>query len=214
MRLSFLIVLLATSLGCGVAQAGDTLPKETAAHFCRLLVNDGEGRVCTLSSYIRKHQTETSDSLTLEQLFTTYVFHYDGWKTLRIFPHSDGHQVNWYAATDALPSNLDQEHQRYIHEVFQRLAVEVEAGRWATVDAYIDRIVQYQCRFAAVPRRDASRQPIAGIVGTLLFLFLLCPLLMTKRAHVSLSYITKQVTYEKNYRDRSSCMPCGQGDSR
>ena len=169
--------------------AQNVLPKATAAHFCRLLVNDREGRVCSLSSYIRSQQTATSDSLTLEQMFCSYVFQYDGWQTLRIFPHSTHGQVSWYASTDALPSDLDPEHQKYIHEVFQRLTAEVEAGHWEAVDAYIDRMEQYQCRFGGIQQPIANSQAL--IAGMLFLLFLLVPFLMTKRPLVSLSYRTK-----------------------
>lgn len=158
--------------------AHSILPKDIAAHFCRLLVNDGEGRVTTLSSYIRSQQTAASDSLTLEQLFCNYVFQYDGWQTLRIFPHSTNGQLSWYAATDALPSNLDSEHQKYIHEVFPHLAEEIKTGNWSTVDAYITRMEQYQCRFGSI------QQPIANspalIAAMLFLLFLLIPVLKKK----------------------------------
>ena len=196
--------------------ADNTLPQETAAHFCRLLVNDREGRVCTLSSYIRTRQATTSDSLTLEQLFCSYVFQHDGWQTLRIFPHSANGQVSWYAAIDALPGDLDPEHQKYIHEVFQRLVAEVEASHWETVDAYIDRMAQYQCRFGHdihSTLHTTHSTLIPWIAGMLFLLFLLIPVMMTKRPPVSLSYITKGKPYEKDYRNRGTRMPCGQGDS-
>lgn len=177
MRHVVLLFITAISLGCGAASKGSTLPKETAAHFCRLLVNDGEGHVSTLGSYIRRHQTETSDSLTLEQLFTTYVFNYDGWKTLRIFPHCTKGETNWYAATDALPDELGSEHQKYINEVFLRLNAEVKADNWANVDAYIDRMVQYQCRFGSASHTDAPHQMVTATVAILFLLFLLVPVL-------------------------------------
>ena len=181
---SILILLLAVSLGnqgqCSTLNV--QLPKETAAHFCRLLVNDGEGRVSTISSYIRTHQATASDSLTLEQLFTNYVFQYEGWKTLRIFPHSTKDQVRWYAATDALPDDLDPEHQKYICEIFGRLSTEVEAGHWEAVNACINRMEQYQCRFGGVSRADTSRQPVTWIVGSLFLLFLLFPALTIVKA--------------------------------
>lgn len=164
--------------------AQNTLPKETAAHFCRLLVNDDEGHVCTISNYIRTHQTATSDSLTLQQLFTTYVFQYEGWKTLRIFPHCTEGRVKWYAATDALPSDLDLEHQKYIREVFLRLATEVEAGNWTQVDAYINRMEQYQCRFGSSSPSTFSTPLATHIpwIAVLLFLFFLFgPVLIIKR---------------------------------
>ena len=88
-----------------------------------------------------------------------YVFDYQGWQTLRIFPHqkADG-IVEWYAPTDELPQDMSEEHQKYIHEVFPRLIAEIEAGNWDTADAYIDRMIQYQCQFGGskLPSRLSS----------------------------------------------------------
>ena len=125
-------------------------PQQQAKHFCRLLVCDNNNRIIPLSAYIRQQPLQQNDSLIIEQLFTTYVFNYDGWQTLRIFPHqkTDG-SIVWYSATETLPQEMSEEHQKYIHEVFPRLLTEIQAGNWQTVDAYIARMIQYQCKFGA-----------------------------------------------------------------
>ncbi len=148
-RIILFVVAVAWCSSIGAKSAPLVLPKATAAHFCRLLVLDSEGSLSSISSYIRTHQIAPSDSLTPEQQFAEYVFGYGGWKSLRVFPHQQGTTVSWYAAGDDLPVSMDAEHRKYISEVFLRLSQEIEAGRWATADAYIDRILQYQTTFGA-----------------------------------------------------------------
>ena len=79
--------------------------------------------------------------------------------------------VSWYSAADKLPASMSSEHQKYIREVFPRLIAEVEAGHWSTVDAYIDRMIQYQCQFGGtkLPPRPSS----AVIIGLFLAVILL-----------------------------------------
>lgn len=135
-RLFILVFSIATvALGMRAANtlpeatAAHVLPEATAAHFCQLMVCDNSGRIQSLRQYIHQQQAVPSDSLTAEQMFCIYLFDYDGWKSLRIFPHTNrqgstdkhptaNHRVNWYAAADRLPASLDAEHQRYIREVF------------------------------------------------------------------------------------------------
>jgi len=122
----------------------------TAKHFCQLMVCSNEGTVTSLNAYIRQQQGIADDSLTVEQLFTSYVFDYDGWQTLKVFPHRSAHgTVVWYAAADRLPNDMDVEHQKYIQEVFPRLQQEVEHENWPVVDAYISRMLNYQTTFGA-----------------------------------------------------------------
>ena len=77
--------------------------------------------------------------------------------------------VSWYSATDELPASIGSEHQKYIREVFPRLIAEVQSGDWETVDAYIDRMIKYQCRFGGkeLPARPSS----AAIIGIFLLFF-------------------------------------------
>ena len=159
--------------------AQNALPQATAAHLCRLMVCDNEGNISPLSNYIRQQQMMTNDSLSLEQLFAVYVFDYKGWQTLRIFPHQEGNQVVWYAPDDKLPATMSQEHQKYIHEVFARMDAEVQAGNWQMVDAYIDRLVQYQCKFSATATGASPTPNILWIVAGSIGLFLLFPFVLT-----------------------------------
>jgi hypothetical protein len=110
------------------------MPQSTAAHFCQLMVQDADGKLSSIGAFAN------GDT----QLFVEYVFQHDGWRDLRIFPHDN----RWYAATDMLPVSLDHEHQRYIQEVFPRIIKEVEMEHWQTVDAYIDRLLEYQRTFS------------------------------------------------------------------
>ena len=171
-RIILFVVAIAWCSSIGAKCAPLVLPKATAAHFCRLLVHDSEGNLCSISSYIRTHQIAASDSLTAEQQFTQYVFGYGGWKSLRIFPHQQGNSVSWYAAGDDLPVSMDVEHRKYISEVFLRLNQEVEAGRWATADAYIDRMLLYQTTFGAARPSRLPLTTLLAIVAILRFPFL------------------------------------------
>jgi len=157
-----------------------SLPKAQATHFCQLFLYDGE-TIMPMSAHARKLMKAT-DSLTAEQLFTSFVFYQDNWQSLRIFPHvaADG-TVAWYSPADLLvdaPSNtslfthhssLSSEHQKYIREVLPRLRQEIIAGNWQTVDAYIDRMIQYQCRFGS----EYHSEPVPGQSKTPLFFIIL-----------------------------------------
>jgi hypothetical protein len=154
------------------------MPQAQAAHFCqlfvseRLRVGDGtsgmESSVSTLSFRARK-MIQPDDSLSVEQIFAGYILLADGWQTMRLFPHQENGAVSWYSAADELPSSMSSEHQKYIREVFPRLVAEVQAGHWSTVDAYIDRMIQYQCQFGGskLPPRPLS----AAIIGIFLLFF-------------------------------------------
>jgi hypothetical protein len=179
-RLILLISFATVVLG---VRAVSILPRATAAHFCQLLVCDNSNRVMSLTCYIRQHQAVLSDSLSAEQSFCTYVFNYDGWQSLRIFPHADNNgTVTWYAAYEMLPNDIDAEHQKYIHDVFPRLIAEVEAENWTQVDAYIDRMLKYQTTFAASTSSNGQGTMFSGqwyFSPLLLFLlFILLPVLI------------------------------------
>ena len=124
----------------------EAIPQAQAEHFCQLLIYDGNS-IAPLHYHARSLMTQ-EDSLTAEQLFTGYIFFQDNWKTMRFFPHAaeDG-TVTWYAPTDQLPSTLSSEHQKYIREVFPRLSNEIQTGNWEAVDAYIDKMIEYQCKY-------------------------------------------------------------------
>ena len=150
------------------------LPQKQAAHFCRLLLNDGEGHIYPVKVYAQRLTTllytePHYGEFSAEQVFTGFIFFYEDWaqlpmafgdgrgrmlmeelhsgQTLRIFPHVQGREAVWYAPTDNLPTSIDAEHRKYISEVFDRLNAAVYDANWSLVDAFIDKMIQYQCRF-------------------------------------------------------------------
>lgn len=167
----------------------------SARHFCRLLLNDGT----TISplGYHAQRLLAPNDSMTVEQQFMSYIFYNDNWQSLRIFPHrqADG-TINWYAPVDELPASIGLEHQKYIREVFPRMQQEIEAGNWNIVDAYIDRMIEYQCTFgSATPTTNHdSKEAVFGFpvsqglgTGIALLSIILLPLLchsMKRKANV------------------------------
>jgi ZIP family zinc transporter len=135
------------------------IPQQQAAHFCQLFVAENSS-LSTLSR--RAHQMiQADDSLSVEQIFAGYILLADGWQTMRLFPHQENGVVSWYSATETLPASMSSEHQKYIREVFPRLVAEVHAGDWETVDAYIDRMIQYQCQFGG---GRLSSKPSFGLI--------------------------------------------------
>ena len=105
MKRLILILSLATIVLSSSAEKA-VLPQATAARFCQLLVCDNDEQLLSLTSFLRKNPLEANDSLTTEQLFCDYIFHYGGWQTLRIFPYCDGKQAHWFAATSELPEEM------------------------------------------------------------------------------------------------------------
>ena len=144
------------------------IPQKQAAHFCQLFVSESSS-LSTLSRRAYQMISQPDDSLSVEQIFAGYILLADGWQTMRLFPHQENGAVSWYSATDELPASTDSEHQKYIREVFPRLVAEVQLGNWSTVDAYIDRMIQYQCQFGSkkLPPRPSS----AAIIGLFLLFF-------------------------------------------
>ena len=171
----FVLALLFIAGSASLSASPLVIPQQQAAHFCQLFVAENSS-LSTLSR--RAHQMiQADDSLSVEQIFAGYVLLADGWQTMRLFPHQEDGVVSWYSATDELPASIDAEHQKYIREVFPRLVAEVQAGDWETVDAYIDRMIQYQCQFGGqkLPARPSS----AAIIGIfLLFFALLIPMII------------------------------------
>ena len=179
-RLLLILSLATVVLSSSARQA--VLPQATAARFCRLLVCDTDDRLLSLQAFLRKNPLEATDSLTTEQLFCDFVFHYDGWQTLRIFPYDDGQHTNWYAAGSELPESIPSEHRRYMQEVLLRMQAEVDAEHWDVVDAYIDRLLQYQHQFGPVaPAPRNASLPIPLITASLFILFLSIPFWKRKK---------------------------------
>ncbi len=165
-----MLALLFIAGSASLSAAPLVIPQQQAAHFCQLFVAENSS-LSTLSHRAYQMISQPDDSLSVEQIFAGYVLLADGWQTMRLFPHQEDNIVSWYSATDELPASIDSEHQKYICEVFPRLVAEVRLGNWATVDAYIDHMIQYQCQFGGqkLPTRPSS----AAIIGIFLLLFAL-----------------------------------------
>ena len=168
-----MLALLLSVGSASLSAAPLVIPQQQAAHFCQLFVDERlrvgdatsgmDTSLSTLSLRARK-MIQPDDSLSVEQIYAGYVLLADGWQTMRLFPHQEDGVVSWYSATDKLPASIDSEHQKYIREVFPRLVAEVQANDWETVDAYIDRMIQYQCQFSGItPSSRPSSSVIAGI---------------------------------------------------
>lgn len=171
----FLMVLFTIHCSLFTSAKPLVLPEHTATHFCQLFVSESlqGASVSTLS--LRAHQMiQPDDSLSVEQIFAGFALLADGWQTMRLFPHQENGMTLWYSATDELPPSMSSEHQKYIREVFPRLVTEVQAGHWSTVDAYIDRMIQYQCQFGGsrLPSKP-SFGIIIGLIGVISVLIIL-----------------------------------------
>ena len=163
----FVLALLFIAGSASLSASPLVIPQKQATHFCLLFVSNNSS-VSTLSMQARR-MIKPDDSLSVEQIFAGYILLADGWQTMRLFPHQENGAVSWYSATDELPASIGSEHQKYIQEVFPRLIAEVQAENWSTVDAYIDRMIQYQCQFGGqeLPPRPSS----AAIIGIFLLFF-------------------------------------------
>ena len=186
-----MLALVLSAGSASLSAAPLVIPQQQAAHFCqlfvaeRLQIGDGTSGMDTSLSMLSlraRKMIQPDDSLSVEQIYAGYVLLADGWQTMRLFPHQENGVVSWYSATDELPSSIDSEHQKYIREVFPRLVAEVQVGDWETVDAYIDRMIQYQCQFGGItPSSSPSSSVIAGIF--LLFFASLGVLAIIKNSH-------------------------------
>lgn len=146
------------------------MPRQQAEHFCQLMLNDGTG--ASPLFYHARHMIQAEDTLSIEQLFASFILQDDNWQGMRFFPHQEGDDVVWYSAADKLPSTINAEHRKYIYEVFPRLIAQVEAGDWNTVDAYIDKMLQYQCQFGG----NVASEPVSSsflVVVVLIFMVLI-----------------------------------------
>ena len=168
-----LLALLFIAGPASLSAAPLVIPQQQAVHFCQLFVAERlrgmDTSLSTLSFRAKSRRSQPDDSLSVEQIFAGYVLLADGWQTMRLFPHQEDGVISWYSATDKLPSSMSSEHQKYIREVFPRLIAEVQAGHWSTVDAYIDRMIQYQCQFGS--SKLSPRPSSAAIIGIFLLLF-------------------------------------------
>jgi len=124
----------------------------------------------TKKLYGKRHYQE----YTAEQVLTGFIFFYDDWAKeplkqeekemkmmekqtlitqihegtpLKIFPYAEDGKITWYAPTSSLPEAMDEEHQKYMRDVFTRLNGEVQAGRYDVVNQYLDKLLEYQLTF-------------------------------------------------------------------
>ena len=181
----------------------------------------------TKKLYGKRHYQE----FTAEQVLTGFIFYYDDWvkeplkqerkpmkmeekqmlikqlhqgTPLKVFPYAEHAKVTWYAPTSTLPNTMDEEHQKYIRDVFTLLNGEVQAGHFEVANQYLDKMLEYQQTFGqrSLPskvRVEAERLynkvPFATIlfmvcltIGFLLFLLeIFRPSLAKGRAHYSLT---------------------------
>ncbi|MBR3619683.1 MAG: cytochrome c biogenesis protein ResB, partial [Bacteroidaceae bacterium] len=124
----------------------------------------------TKKLYGKRHYQD----FTAEQVLTGFIFFYDDWiqeplkqdtkpmkmeekrmliqqlhqgTPLKLFPYADQGKITWYAPTSTLPDTMDEEHQKYIRDVFTLLNGEIQAGRYDLANAYLDKMLQYQQTF-------------------------------------------------------------------
>ena len=163
----FVLTLLFIAGSASLSAAPFVIPQQQAAHFCQLFV--AENSSLSMLSRQAHQMIQPGDGLSVEQIFAGYVLLADGWQTMCLFPHQEDDVISWYSATGELPASMSTEHQKYIREVFPRLVAEVQVGHWSTVDAYIDRMIQYQCQFGG--KKLPSRPSSAAIIGIFLLFF-------------------------------------------
>jgi len=124
----------------------------------------------TKKLYGKRHYQD----FTAEQVLTGFIFFYEDWiqeplkqetkamkmnekeiliiqlhqgTSLKIFPYSEYGKTTWYAPTSTLPDTMDEEHQKYIRNVFTLLNGEIQAGRYDIANQYLDKMLQYQQTF-------------------------------------------------------------------
>ena len=124
----------------------------------------------TQKLYGKRHYQD----FTAEQVLTGFIFFYDDWTQeplkqetkamkmeekqmliqqlhqgtpLKIFPYTEQNKTIWYAPTSTLPETMDEEHQKYMRDVFSLLNGEIQAGRYDRANQYLDKMLEYQQTF-------------------------------------------------------------------
>lgn len=167
-------VVLALLLMVGSASVSASrliMPRQQAEHFCQLLLDDGTG--ASPLYYHTRRMMQPEDTLSVEQLFTSFILQDDNWQGMRFFPHQEGDDIVWYSAADKLPATINAEHRKYMLEVFPRLISQVEAGDWSTVDAYIDKMLQYQCQFGGAKATSPVSSSQLAIIAAIFLVIML-----------------------------------------
>ena len=141
---------------------------------------------------------------TAEQVLTGFIFFHDDWANetfaketdhvkmeeklilamqlhngtpLKLLPYQDKGIITWYAPTDNLPPTMDEEHQKYIREVFTLLNGEIQAGNYARANAFISKMQEYQKTFggASLPTgTQVKAEYIYNKVPFATILFMVC----------------------------------------
>lgn len=94
---------------------------------------------------------------------------------LKLLPYQDKGTITWYAPTDNLPEQMDEEHRKYIRDVFTLLNGEIQAGNYQRANAFLDKMQDYQKTFGAssLPtdtQVKAERIYNKGAFATILFM--------------------------------------------
>ena len=141
---------------------------------------------------------------TAEQVLTGFIFYYDDWKKeplkqdkkamkmmekqtiieqlhqgtpLKIFPYTDHGRTTWYAPTSSLPETMNEEHQKYMHDVFTRLNGEIQAGHFEVANQYLDKMLEYQQTFGQRSLPNSQRVRAERLYNQVPFatiLFMVC----------------------------------------
>ena len=96
---------------------------------------------------------------------------------LKLLPYQDKGTITWYAPTDNLPSTMDEEHQKYIREVFTLLNGEVQAGNYKRANAFLDKMLAYQQTFGGQSLPSATQVKAEHLYNKVAFatiLFMVC----------------------------------------
>ena len=124
----------------------------------------------TKKLYGKRHYQDYS----AEQVLTGFIFFYDDWikeplkeeqkpmkmqekhtiimqlhqgTPLKLFPYEEHGKITWYAPTSTFPESMDEEHQKYMRDVFTLLNGEIQAGHYHLANQYLDKMLQYQQTF-------------------------------------------------------------------
>lgn len=66
---------------------------------------------------------------------------------LKVFPYTIDGATTWYAPTDDIPDGVDEEHKKYMENVFSLLYADIMAGNTDRVDETIDKMIRYQEKY-------------------------------------------------------------------
>lgn len=96
---------------------------------------------------------------------------------LKLLPYQDKGITKWYAPTDNLPDSMNEEHRKYIRDVFTLLNGEIQAGNYERANAFIDKMAAYQKTFggSSLPTpTQVKAERIYNKVAFATILFMVC----------------------------------------